>query len=54
MFLMRALFGMYGIVAAQPAADFLTMCIALLLFRKLQWRLRAEQELDGTPGRTEE
>lgn len=44
MFLFRALFGMYGIVAAQPAADFLTMCIALALFRRLQRRLRAEQE----------
>lgn len=44
MFLMRALFGMYGIVAAQPAADFLTMCIALLLFRSLKRRLRTEQD----------
>ena len=47
MFLMRWLFGLYGIVAAQPAADFLTMCIALLLFRRLQWRLKAEQRLNG-------
>ncbi len=44
MFLMRALFGMYGIVAAQPAADFLTMCIALLLFRSLKRRLREKEE----------
>ena len=44
MFLLRALFGMYGIVAAQPAADFLTMCIALILFRRLQRRIRAEQD----------
>ena len=44
MFLLRALFGMYGIVAAQPAADFLTMCIALILYRRLQQTLRAEQE----------
>ena len=47
MFLMRALFGMYGVVAAQPVADFLTMCIALLLFRRLQQRLRAEQAAHG-------
>ena len=50
MFLLRALFGMYGIVSAQPAADFLSMCLALLLFRRLQKWLRAEQDaaqLDG-------
>ena len=43
MFLLRALFGMYGVVSAQPAAEFLTMCVALFLFRSLQRRLRAEQ-----------
>ena len=43
MFLLRALFGMYGIVAAQPAADLITMCIALLLFRRQQSWLHAEQ-----------
>ena len=52
MFLFRALFGMFGIVAAQPAADFLTMCIALLLFRKLQRRFRAEHG-DASLGETE-
>ncbi len=44
MFLFRALFGMYGIVAAQPAADLITMCVALLMYRRLQQQLRAEQE----------
>ena len=43
MFILRALFGMYGIVAAQPAADGLTMCIALLLFRRAQRWLHMEQ-----------
>ena len=49
MFIMRALFGMFGIVAAQPAADFLTMCMALLLFRKLQQQLRAIESSGGAP-----
>lgn len=42
-FILQALFGMYGIVSAQPAADFLSMCLALFLFRRLLRRLRAEQ-----------
>ena len=52
MFLLRAIFGMYGIVAAQPAADLITMCIALALFRRQQGWLRAEQhaaKLDDRP-----
>ncbi len=52
MFLLRAVFGMYGIVAAQPTADFLSMCIALLLFRKQQRWLNAGQNAaqpDETP-----
>ena len=57
MFILRALFGMYGIVSAQPVADFLTMCLALLMFRRLQRQLhmgkeeeRPEEENGGAKG----
>ena len=43
MFLMHAVWGLYGTVAAQPVADLLTMVLALLMFRSLMARLRAEE-----------
>ena len=47
MFLFSHIFGIYGVTYATPLAEFVSVCISVVMFVKFARRIRAEKTEDG-------